>query len=155
MDIDFSAVPRPFVLLDGVSAVEDGLLRAWRQLRQAPFWHVWEAAAQCAALHQRRRCAFDRHAFLLGMARTPTAALWGLPEEGDLDGRLDLLARLTQQGDGAALYALEAVYMPDVGEACRRANWEVRIGLCAYDERFQAGRLRARYEELFQCLCRG
>lgn len=155
MDIDFSAVPRPFVLLDGVSAVEDGLLRAWRQLRQAPFWHVWEAAAQCAALHQRRRCAFDRHAFLLGMARTPTAALWGLPEEGVLDGRLDLLARLTQQGDGAALYALEAVYMPAVGEACRRANWEVRIGLCAYDERFQAGRLWARYEELFQCLCRG
>ena len=89
------------------------------------------------------------------MARTPTAALWGLPEEGVLDGRLDLLARLTQQGDGAALYALEAVYMPAVGEACRRANWEVRIGLCAYDERFQAGRLRARYEELFQCLCRG
>ena len=155
MDIDLSAAPRPFVLLDGVSAVRETGLRAWRQLRQAPFWHVWEAAAQCAALHQRYRCGFARHAFLLGMAGAPAAAAWGLPEGHALDGRLDLLARLTQQGDGAALYALEAVYMPAVGGACRRANWEVRIGLCAYDGRFQADRLRARYEELFQCLCRG
>lgn len=116
MDIDLSAAPRPFVLLDGVSAVEDGLLRAWRQLRQAPFWHVWEAAAQCAALHQRYRCGFARHAFLLGMAGAPAAAAWGLPEGHALDGRLDLLARLTQQGDGAALYALEAVFTPAVQE---------------------------------------
>lgn len=116
MDIDLSAAPRPFVLLDGVSAVRETGLRAWRQLRQAPFWHVWEAAAQCAALHQRYRCGFARHAFLLGMAGAPAAAAWGLPEGHALDGRLDLLARLTQQGDGAALYALEAVFTPAAQE---------------------------------------
>ena len=116
MDIDLSAAPRPFVLLDGVSAVRETGLRAWRQLRQVPFWHVWEAAAQCAALHQRYRCGFARHAFLLGMAGAPAAAAWGLPEGHALDGRLDLLARLTQQGDGAALYALEAVFTPAVQE---------------------------------------
>ena len=155
MDIDLSAAPRPFVLLDGVSAVGDEALRAWRQLRQAPFWHIWEAAAQCAALHQRHRCGFERHAFLLGMAWTPAAAAWGLPEGHVLDGRLELLARLTQQGDGAALYALEATYTSAADGDCRRAGWEVRIGLCAYDGRFRADRLRERYEELFRCLCRG
>lgn len=156
MDVDFSAVPHPFVLLDGVGAVQDAGLRAWRRLRQAPFWHIWEAAAQCAALHQRYRCGFARHAFLLGMAGTPTAALWGLPEACALDGRLDMLARLTQQGDGAALYALEAVYTPAAGAVpCRRACWEVRIGRCVYDGRFQAERLQKRYEELFQCLSGG
>lgn len=144
------------MLLDGVSAVQDAGLRAWRRLRRVPFWHIWEAAAQCAALHQRCRCGFDRHAFLLGMAGTPTAAVWGLPEACVLDGRLDMLARLTQQGDGAAIYALEATYTPAAADGtCRRACWEVRIGLCAYDGRFRADLLRKRYEELFQCLCRG
>lgn len=156
MDIDFSAAPRPFVLLDAVIAVRDTGLRAWRQLRQAPFWHVWEAAAQCAALHQRYRCGFERHAFLLGMAGTPTAALWGLPEACALNGRLELQAVLVQQGDGAALYTLETTYTPAAGGvSCRNACWEVRVGLRAYDGRFRAGRLRQRYEELFQWLCRG
>lgn len=149
-------MPRPFVLLDGVSAVRDAGLLAWRRLRRAPFWHVWEAAAQCAALHQRYRCGFDRHAFLLGMARTPTAAAWGLPEACALDGRLEMRAELVQQGDGAALYTLEAGYTPTApGEASRSARWEVRTGLCPYDGRFRAERLRRRYEELFQCLYRG
>lgn len=144
------------MLLDGVSDVRDEGLLAWRQLRRAPFWHVWEAAAQCAALHQRYRCGFARHAFLLGMARTPAAAAWGLPDACALDGRLELRAGLAQQGDGAALYALEAAYTPaGRGEALGRSCWEVRIGLSPYDGRFRAERLRRRYEELFQCLCHG
>ena len=113
-------------------------------------------AAQCAALHQRYRSGFDRHAFLLGMARTPAAAAWGLPEACALDGRLEMRAELVQQGDGAALYTLEAGYTPTApGEASRSARWEVRTGLCPYDGRFRAERLRRRYEELFQCLYRG
>lgn len=144
------------MLLDGVSAVQEAGLRAWRRLRRAPFWHVWEAAAQCAALHQRYRCGFARHAFLLGMARTPAPAAWGLPDAVALEGRLELRAGLVQQGDGAALYALEATYAPAAGNVppCRSC-WEVRIGCCAYDGRFRAERLRQRYEELFRCLCRG
>lgn len=153
--MSLAAAPRPFVLLDRVAAPADGSLRAVRRLHAAPFWQIWEAGAQCAALHQRWRCGFARHAFLLGMAQAPTAASWRLPPDG-LSGELRLTARLRQQGDGAALYALEAHFLPeaDAGPGVRDA-WEVRIGLCGYDARFREDILRPRYEEIFRCLCRG
>lgn len=155
MDVILDRAPRPFVLLDRVAAPEEDGLRAVRRLRDAPFWHVWEAGAQCAALHQRWRCGFARHAFLLGMAQAP-ASFDPSPPEDALRGELRLAARLRQQGDGAALYALDAVFFPDAaGSVLRRARWEVRIGLCAYGARFREDVLRPRYEELFRCLCRG
>lgn len=155
MDVILDRAPRPFVLLDRVDAPEADGLRAVRRLRDAPFWHVWEAGAQCAALHQRWRCGFARHAFLLGMAQAP-ASFDHDPSEDALCGELRLAARLRQQGDGAALYALEAVFLSDAaGSLPRRASWEVRIGLCAYDARFREELLRPRYEDLFRCLCRG
>lgn len=155
MDVILADAPRPFVLLDRVDAPDAESLRAARRLQNAPFWHIWEAGAQCAALHQRWRCGFARHAFLLGMAQAPTAVGWRLSSDG-LCGELRLTARLRQQGDGAALYALEAIFLPtaDAGRAVRD-GWEVRIGLCAYDARFRGDILRPRYEELFRCLCRG
>lgn len=40
--------PRPFVLLDGVSAAEPDHLTAWRRFGSAPMWQGLEAAAQAA-----------------------------------------------------------------------------------------------------------
>lgn len=155
MDVILERAPRPFVLLDRADAPDADGLRAVRRLRDAPFWHVWEAGAQCAALHQRWRCGFARHAFLLGMAQAPASFGPTLSADG-LCGELRLAARLRQQGDGAALYALDVLFLPEAaGSRPRDARWEVRIGLCAYDARFREEVLRPRYEELFRCLCRG
>ena len=72
--------PRPFVLLDGVSAAEPDHLTAWRRFGSAPMWQGLEAAAQAAALHQRFLAGFSCHAFLLSVdeCRFPTDALDGL-----------------------------------------------------------------------------
>ena len=72
--------PRPFVLLDAVSAAEPDHLTAWRRFGSAPMWQGLEAAAQAAALHQRFLGGFSCHAFLLSVdgCRFPTDALNGL-----------------------------------------------------------------------------
>ena len=72
--------PRPFVLLDAVSAAEPDHLTAWRRFGSDPMWQGLEAAAQAAALHQRFLAGFSCHAFLLSVdeCRFPTDALDGL-----------------------------------------------------------------------------
>ena len=75
--------PRPFVLLDGVSAAEPDHLTAWRRFGSAPMWQGLEAAAQAAALHQRFLAGFSCHAFLLSVdeCRFHRCARWldGIP----------------------------------------------------------------------------
>ena len=72
--------PRPFVLLDAVSAAEPDHLTAWRRFGSAPMWQGLEAAAQAAALHQRFLAGFSCHVFLLSVdeCRFPTDALDGI-----------------------------------------------------------------------------
>lgn len=146
------AAPRPFVLLDAIDRVHAHGLRGIRHFQGAPFWQLWEAGAQCAALHQRQACGFRRHAFLLGMSHCPLdARRANLP-----DGRVLLTARREGQSSRAALYTLHCTF-PDCpgynlpGET--GAAWEVRIGLVDYDARFRQELLQPRYEEIFACLC--
>ena len=93
--------PRPFVLLDGVSAAEPDHLTAWRRFGSAPMWQGLEAAAQAAALHQRFLAGFSCHAFLLSVdeCRFPTDALDGL-----MVFRAVLLGRSVSLGIGLAPY---------------------------------------------------
>lgn len=145
--------PRPFVLLDAVDHVDAGGLRAMRHFHAAPVWQLWEAGAQCAALHQRHACGFQRHAFLLGMANCPLPPAGDSLTDGRLDGRVLLSARLQGQAGRAALYTLHCVFPDHPRFTPSPEPWEVRIGLADYDERFRRDLLRQRYEEIFACLC--
>lgn len=152
-------VPSPFVLLDAVSEVQPNRLVAYRHFAAAPVWQVMEAAAQCAALHQRWLADFTSHAFLLSIDECP------LPEM-PFDGTARLLAQLTGQSARAASYQVtlrsaepdqrhpDKTSHTKLAKATSSDDWAISlvIGRVPYDASFQQNTLESRYRELFRCL---
>ena len=158
-------VPRPFVLLDAVSAAGPDLLTALRRFDSAPVWQGLEAAAQAAALHQRFLAGFSCHAFLLSVDDCcfPGGVLEGLREF-----RAVLLGRsLRAAAYRVDVYPVRSPSLPEAGNAVEGGGlsgtgcneeaapaWSVSlgIGLAPYDETFKRDLLEPRYRRLFQWL---
>ncbi len=153
------AVPSPFILLDAIAEAQPERLTAYRHFAAAPAWQAMEAAAQCAAMHQRWLAGFTCHAFLLSIDEC------ALPET-PLDGTVRLLARLTGQSAQAALYQVtlqslepdqrhaDKTGCPMHRHATHHDEWKISlaIGRIPYDGSFQQPMLESRYRELFRCL---
>ena len=132
--------PCPFVLLDGISRADATGLAAWRESGETPFWMALEAAAQAAALHQRRLADFGAHAFLLSLGGCRWCA-------APFPGRLELHARLLGRSAGAAAY--DVTLCPEHAPAL---SLSVHIGLTPYDDVFRRELLQERYRTLWEKL---
>lgn len=146
--VTLSPIPSPFILLDAVRLTDQQQLVAAGSFIHSPVWHLIEAAAQSAALHQRWLSDFSCHAFLLSIEEC-------LTPDTLFSGRATITANLLGQSTRAAAYCVRVTFSSSAEDRnCKCPDWSaaLTIGRIPYDANFQRTLLEARYRELFQCM---
>jgi hypothetical protein len=126
--------------LDCITDVNEETVSGEKSFKNAPFYLGMEAMAQLCALHVRKRCDFERHAFLLSIKKGEFSA-------PHLEGRYVLRGKRVGRSQNAFVYQV-------TGSVDGRDDImaELLIGTCPYNEAFNGDTLREHYQKVFICL---
>lgn len=138
-----------FVLLDRITDIEAGSMRAQKRFENAPAFLAIECLAQLGAFHARYLNEFERHLFLLSIKSFKTAF------KNPLNGRFHLNAKLLGRSSSAFSYRLCA--FPEGAKEGEPPGFEGEFLFAAidYDSAFKKESLKTHYQRLFSCLVNG
>lgn len=133
-----------FVMVDRILPPAEEAIQGMKCFTQAPLFQGMEALAQLAALHQRWRMDFQRHAFLLSVQE------WTPPALGILDGEYRLEAVIQGESQAACSYGVQAENPAGEG-----FGGTLTIAWADYGKDFPRNPLQDHYQRVFQCLLNG
>ncbi len=133
-----------FLLIDGITEVGEKHIIGTKNFVGEPVYLGIESLAQLGAYHVRFLTRFERHAFLLKIARCRISA------KNVIEGQYFLYGTLKSQSDTAFAYKVEAKKDDET-----YIEGDFLYGTIDYSDVFKEEILQNHYKEVFSCLKNG